>query len=100
MEEFGLNNTAAQVGGRTLMGDANWQTTLQTALGDSSTRITVSLDGASGATPYSQFMSAAQQGLTPGATPFNWEMGQIYQAGRQGSVTFMQGGQVVPNPFR
>jgi RHS repeat-associated protein len=100
MQEFGLEQTASQVGGRTLMGDANWQTTLQTALGDSSSRITVSLDGASGPTPYSQFMSAAQQGLTPGATPFNWEMGQIYQAGRQGTVTFMQGGQIVPNPFQ
>jgi hypothetical protein len=30
----------------------------------------------------------------------NWEMGQIYQAGQQGSVTFMQGGQAVRNPFQ
>ena len=37
-------------GGRTLMQDESSQTTLQTALGDSSTRITVSLDGVSGAT--------------------------------------------------
>jgi len=102
LQSFGLEDTASQVGGRTLMSDANWQTTLQTALGDSSTRITVSLDGASGATPYSQFMNAAQQGVSRGAIEgnrFNWEMGQIYQAGRQGSVNFMQGGQVVPNPF-
>jgi hypothetical protein len=81
------------------MTDANWQTTLQTSLGNPSTRFTVSLDGVSGASPYSQFMSAAQKGMTPSASPFNWEMGQIYQAGRQGSVNFMQGGQVVPNPF-
>jgi hypothetical protein len=45
-------------------------------------------------------MSAAQQGLANQATPFNWEMGQIYQAGRQAAVTFMKGGQVVANPFK
>ena len=39
------------------------------------------------------------KGMAPGASPFNWEMGQIYQAGRQGSVNFVQGGQAVPNPF-
>jgi len=46
-------------------------------------------------------MSAAQQGLSAGtdASPFNWEMGQIYQAGRQGTVNFVQDGQSVPNPF-
>jgi len=102
LRNFGLNDTAAQVGGRTLLRDANWQTTLQTSLGNPSTRFTVSLDGVSGASPYSQFMNAAQQGLGRGAVQdnwFNWEMGQVYQAGRQGSVNFMQGGQVVPNPF-
>jgi hypothetical protein len=47
-------------------------------------------------------MNAAQQGLGRGAVQdnwFNWEMGQVYQAGRQGTATFMQGGTVVPNPF-
>jgi hypothetical protein len=102
LEEYGLADTAAQVGGRTLMKDMEWQSTLQAAVGNSSTRITVSLDGVSGATPYSQFMNAAQQGVSRGVVDgnrFNWEMGQIYQAGRQGSVNFMKGGQVVPNPF-
>jgi hypothetical protein len=102
LESQGLQQTAAQVGGRTLMTDANWQATLQTSLGNPSTRFTVSLDGVTGTSPYSQFMGAAQQGLGSGAVQgnwFNWEMGQIYQAGRQGSVNFMQGGSVVPNPF-
>jgi RHS repeat-associated protein len=102
LESQGLQQTATQVGGRTLMTDANWQATLQTSLGNPSTRFTVSLDGVTGTSPYSQFMGAAQQGLGSGAVQgnwFNWEMGQIYQAGRQGSVNFMQGGSVVPNPF-
>lgn len=100
LEAFGLERTAAQVGGRTLMNDVNWQATLQTAVVDPSARFTISLDGVSGTSPYSQFMSAAQRGFTPGATPFNWEMGQLYQAGRQIDSTFVQGGAVIPNPFR
>jgi hypothetical protein len=82
------------------MSDLNWQTSLQTALENPSTRFTISMDGVSGASTYSQFMSAAQRGLTSGATPFNWEMGQIYQAGRHVNATFMRGGQVVVNPFK
>jgi RHS repeat-associated protein len=103
LDEFGLKQTASQVGGRTLMGDSNWRTTLQTAMGDSNTRLTVSLEGVSGSSPYSQFMNAAQQGLARGAVEgnrFNWEMGQIYQAGRHNTVSFLQGGKVVPNPFK
>src|SRR5208283_5015954 len=42
LEAHGLEQTATQVGGRTLMTDANWQTTLQTSLGNPSTRFTVS----------------------------------------------------------
>jgi len=82
------------------MSDVNWQATLQTALQDSSTKFTVSLDGVAGSSPYSQFMGAAQKGVGPNGSPFNWEMAQIYQAGRQGSVTFVQGGKTLPNPFR
>jgi hypothetical protein len=82
------------------MNDTSWQTSLQTALADGNTTITVSLDGVSGSSTYSQFMGAAQRGLSADPTPFNWEMGQIYQAGRQGSVQFTQGGQIVRNPFQ
>jgi hypothetical protein len=46
-------------------------------------------------------MGAAQRGIGLGenASPFDWEMGQIYSSGRAGSVQFPQGGQIVPNPF-
>jgi hypothetical protein len=101
IEDFGLADTAAQVGGRTLMGDSEWTTTLQAALGNSSTRFTVSLDGVSGveAGTQSQVMSLVQSGVTPAATPFQWEMGQLYQSGRLGEVNFVRGGQIIQNPF-
>jgi RHS repeat-associated protein len=102
LRNFDLQSTADQIGGSTLMTNGDWQVALQTALSNPNTNIVVSLDGVSGASTYSQFMSAAQQGIAagPSASPFNWEMGQIYQAGRQGSVTFMRSGKVVPNPFQ
>lgn len=105
LEKHGLEQTATQVGGRTLMNDVNWQTTHQTAIGNQGTRLTVSLDGVSGSSGSSQFMGAAQQGLGRGAVPenlFNWEMGQIYQAGRHNTVHFVRGGgkEAVANPFQ
>jgi RHS repeat-associated protein len=100
LEAHGLQQTATRVGGRTLMNDVNWQTSLQKALGNPSTRLTISLDGVSGTSPYSQFMSAVQRGITHGATPFNWDMGQLFQAGRHVDATFIQGGRVLVNPFR
>ena len=95
----GLEETAAKVGGRTLLSDPQWQSSLQQAIGTPGTRFTVALDGLSGPTPYSQVMSAVQNGVTPLATPTNWELAQLFQAGRIGDVTFVSGGRVVPNPW-
>jgi hypothetical protein len=46
-------------------------------------------------------MGAAQNGLSSAPTPFNWEMGQFYQSGTQGTLNFVQdlGTTKVPNPF-
>jgi hypothetical protein len=45
-------------------------------------------------------MSAAQQGLGPGASPFNWEMSQLFRAGRLGEVNFVNGlAEAIANPF-
>ena len=100
LKAYGLERTATQVGGRTLMNDVNWQTTLQAAVGSPSTRFTVALDGVTGTSPYSKFMGAAQRGLTPGATPFNWEMGQLFQSGRHLDATFIESGQILIVPFK
>lgn len=63
----GLEQTASQVGARHLLNDPNWRATLQAAIGNPNTKFTISLDGFSGSTPYSQLMGAAQRGLTPAA---------------------------------
>ncbi len=71
------------------------------ALGDARTTFTVSLDGLSGSSTYAKVMGAAQR-AGQGAT--NWEMAQLYQAGRLGGVNFVQtvNGKVtnVANPFQ
>jgi hypothetical protein len=99
LRDYGLEQTAAKVGGRTLLNDPEWQNTLQQAIANPSTKFTVALDGLSGSSPYSQVMSAVQNGLTPAATPTNWELAQLYQAGRLPAVNFVEGGQSVINPF-
>lgn len=95
----GLEETASGVGGRTLLNDPNWRTTLMESIGNPSTRFTVSLDGFSGTGTYSQVMGAVQRGTTPLARATEWEMMQLQQAGRLGDVTFVRGGEVIPNPW-
>jgi hypothetical protein len=96
----GLEETAAQVGGRTLLNDPQWMSTLQEGITNPSTKITVNLDGLSGDSAYSQVMSAAQRGVTPVPGGYtNWELGQLYQSGRLPTVNFMQGGKIIANPF-
>jgi hypothetical protein len=100
LRNFGLEATAAQVGGRTLLKDPNWMTTLRDAISVPATRFTVSLRGLSGASPYEKVMNAVQQGIGPRASPLNWELAQLYQAGRMHAVKFLDdAGKLVSNPF-
>ena len=102
LRNFGLESTAAKIGGRTLLSDPEWMSSLQTAIANPGSRFTVSLDGLDGSSTYSQVMSAVQNGLTPAATPFNWELAQLYQAERLGDVTFVEGGgeSAIAYPFK
>jgi hypothetical protein len=95
----GLEQTAAKVGGRTLLKDPAWQDTLRAAVNDPSTKFTVSLDGMSGSSTYSQVMGAAQRGASGAGGYTDWEMTQLYQAGRLGDTTLVRGGVPVENPF-
>jgi hypothetical protein len=52
-----------------------------------------------GATPTEQIKLAVQNGMSRAATPTNWEITQIHNAGRMSSVTLMNAGKVVKNPF-
>jgi hypothetical protein len=99
LADYGLETTAASVGGRTLLRVNDWQTTLMESLGNPTTRFTVSLDGFEGATTYDQVMGAVSRGFGSAARATEWEMSQLYQAQRLGSTTFVSGGKVVQNPF-
>jgi RHS repeat-associated protein len=95
----GLEQAATQIGARHLLNDPNWRASLQTAIRDPSTKFTISVEGFSGSSVYSKLMGAAQRGLGPSARSTEWEVGQLYQAGRLGEATIMQGGKVVANPL-
>ena len=100
LRNYGLEKTAAQVGGRTLLSDPNWKSSLLKAIADSRTKFSVSVDGLAGADTTEKVFRAVQQGIKPGATPTNWELAQLYQAGRLKDVTFLERGAPIPNPFQ
>src|SRR5690606_2938842 len=70
----GLDETAAKVGGRTLLKDPEWRATLQRGIADPSTKFTVSLDGMSGSSVYQQVMGAAGRGASGAGGATDWEM--------------------------
>jgi hypothetical protein len=99
LRNHGLENTASKVGAETLLSDPNWRNSLQEAIANPNSRFTVALDGLSGSSPYTQVMNAVQQGASTNASPTNWELAQLYQAGMLDKVTFVSNGVAVPNPF-
>jgi hypothetical protein len=52
MEAYGLRETAAKIGARTLMDDPQWQASVLGAIEDPNTSISVSLDGAVGGSSF------------------------------------------------
>lgn len=99
LRAHGLEGTAVKVGGRTLLNDADWMASVQRGVANPSTKFTVSLDGMSGSSTYSQVMGGAQRGLGGAGSYTDWEMAQLYQGGRLADTTLVRGGQVVENPF-
>lgn len=101
LRSAGLEATANKIGGSTFLNDADWQMKFQQALSNPQTKFTVSLDGLNGNSVESKVMQAVTQGskgvASGGAT--NWEIAQLYQANRLGSVDFIEGGQIVANPY-
>jgi hypothetical protein len=74
LSEYGLESTAAKVGGRTLMNDPNFRETFINAVANPDARFTISLEGLRGATIQEQLNLAVQQGLArgPDAGFTNW----------------------------
>jgi RHS repeat-associated protein len=101
LDSYGLEHTAARVGGRTLMSDPNFRSTIMNSVNNPNTRFTVSLDGFKGATTQEQIMNAVQNGIARGTSGghTNWEMAQLYRAGRLPTTNFVRDGKSVPNPF-
>ena len=96
----GLQDTAAQLGGRTLLGSTNLVADFQAAMANPATRFTISLEGLAGSTPTAQLLTAAQRGAAGlGGGYTNYEIAQLYQAGRLATVNLVRGGVSVPNPF-
>lgn len=98
-ERYGLKKLATQVGARHLLADAQWQQTLRAAIANPRTRFTISLDGLSGADAYTKLMGAAQRGAASSAVATEWEIAQLYQAGRLSQVVLVEGGKIVQNPL-
>lgn len=99
LRNFNLKDIASRVGGRTLLSDPNWKTTLMEGIGSSSTRFTLSLDGMSGASVETQVMGAAQRGFA-GSGATNWEVSQLLQGGRLPTTSIWSNGRYVANPFK
>lgn len=91
----GLEEAAAKVGGRTLLNDPDWMAAVHRGVGNPSTKFTVSLDGMSGSSTYSQVMSVAQRGAGGAGGYTDWEMAQLFEGGRLADTTLVRGGQVV-----
>lgn len=98
LENAGTQDLADQIGGRTLIGQLGYEQGVTDAVANSATRLSVNLNGLDGEGAYSQVMTAVQRGIQGnGAT--NWELLQVYQAGRMGEVTFYSNGATIGNPF-
>jgi hypothetical protein len=99
LADFGLEQSAQLVGGRTLMNDPQWKNTLRKATADKNTVFTVALDGMRGTTPMDKLMNAVTAGLKPGAAPTNWEMARLWTEGRLQTARLIENGKAVDNPF-
>lgn len=96
----GLESTAARLGARHLMGmGEGWRAAFLKAIQNPAQKIIVSLDGVVGSSTGQMLTSLARYGATPGASPFQWEIYQLFLTGRLGTVTLILGGQTVPNPL-
>jgi hypothetical protein len=74
--------------------------TLQRGIADPSTKFTVSVEGLSGNSTYAQVMGGVQRTAAGGTGYTDWELSQLYQAGRLPDVTFVRGdGSMIANPW-
>jgi len=96
-----LNLVCSALAAAHFLDHPDWMSKVKIAVEDLNTEITVNLEGFSGGSTYSKVMGAAQRGMTNAAKYTEWEISQIYKAGRLGSVNFVNRlGEVILNPFK
>lgn len=96
----GLRDFAQQVGGNHLLDNPAWKDALQKALADPNTKFSFKLDRLAGATPKEQVLNSIKASQEGWGGFTDSELHQLQQSGRLGEVSFFQGGNAVPNPFR
>ena len=94
-----VEKIAQQIGGRHLMGSLDYRLEVADAIANPNTKISVALDGVVGESTYSQIMQSVMRESKGVGTAFDWEMAQLYNAGRLPSVQFVREGKNVDNPF-
>jgi RHS repeat-associated protein len=100
IQSEGLEALAQQLGGRHLMKDAAWRTTLKAAAIDRSTKFSINLNGFTGADHLERITLAARWGASETAKWTRQEMFILGQAGRLETANYYwQGVQVFPFGF-
>lgn len=82
------------------MQDPSWRNTFSSAVADRSYRFTAFLDGLNGTNVYSRVMTSVQRSAYGIGGATDWELRQLYEAGRLGDVIFIIGRLEQLNPFR
>ncbi len=95
-----VESNAPSFGARHLMQDPSWRNTFSSAVADRSYRFTAFLDGLNGTNVYSRVMTSVQRSAYGIGGATDWELRQLYEAGRLGDVIFIIGRLEQLNPFR
>ncbi len=96
----GLAAQANKLGGRHLMGSADWRADVLSTISNPNSRIAVALDGLEGTGSISsRVMAGVQRGASSVGSPFDWELAQLYRNGRLSTTELFENGVAISNPF-
>jgi hypothetical protein len=101
LRDYGTRELAERLGAKHLLQHPDWMKAVKAAARDPGTRITVNLSGFSGEGTWNQVMGAVSRGLGGAPKYTEWEMAQLFQAGRLPTVEFVNSaGEAIANPFK
>lgn len=100
-KSLGLEQRAAAIGGTHLMDVENWQGAVRAAIADRSLKISVDIHGLEGTgSAAERVWSGITRGASGRGSPLDWELSQLYQSGRIGTVNFFENANAIPNPIK